>query len=146
VGNLLPVLTDHEKPVLAAAGRREGIEPGRSFLVDVFAERPFAGNPLAVVVGSRPCPRRRCSDRADFSETTFVTSVPEQDGGYRVRMFRRRGRWLCWPSILGTAWLVRACVEPTASGPVRLNLPVGQVPVTSNAADGGTQAWFLSRR
>jgi trans-2,3-dihydro-3-hydroxyanthranilate isomerase len=45
--------------------------------------------------------------------------------------------------ILGTAWVVHHHVAPEASGPVRLNLAVGQVPVTFDArADGGEVAWF----
>jgi len=121
----------------------------RFYIVDVFAERPFAGNPLAVVVGSEALPEetmQRVAAETSFSETTFVTPVPEQDGGYRVRMFTpAREVAFAGHPILGTAWVVRRYVEPAAFGPVRLNLSVGQVPVAfEDAAGGGTQAWFLA--
>src|SRR5688572_31162695 len=48
--------------------------------------------------------------------------------------------------ILGTAWVVRHYLEPEATGPVRLNLTVGQVTVTfesaSASSDGSEVAWF----
>ena len=62
----------------------------RFFIVDVFAERPYAGNQLAVVVGAADLSDEAMQQIAletNYSETTFVTSAPEADGGYRVRMF-----------------------------------------------------------
>ena len=82
----------------------------------------------------------------NYSETTFVTSAPEHDGGYRVRIFTpAREIAFAGHPILGTAWVIRHHVEPKASGPVRLNLAVGQVPVTfESSAGGGEVAWFLA--
>lgn len=121
----------------------------RLHIVDVFAERPYAGNPLAVVVGGG-----RLSDEAmrqiaaemNHSETTFVGFAPEADEGYRVRIFTpAREVAFAGHPILGTAWVVRHHVAPDAARPVRLNLAVGQVPVTfeSTPADGEV-AWFLA--
>ena len=54
------------------------------FLVDVFAERPYAGNQLAVVVGADagewPTERMQAFAREmNFSETTFASPSP-RDG------------------------------------------------------------------
>ncbi|WP_243469603.1 PhzF family phenazine biosynthesis protein [Klenkia marina] len=57
-------------------------------VVDVFAPRPFAGNPLAVVLDAADLTTEQCQALArefHLSETTFVTAV--DDGGYRVRIF-----------------------------------------------------------
>jgi trans-2,3-dihydro-3-hydroxyanthranilate isomerase len=82
----------------------------------------------------------------NYSETTFVTSTPEHDGGYRVRIFTpAREIAFAGHPILGTAWVVRHRVAPEVSGPVRLNLAVGQVPVTFEPfTEGGDVAWFLA--
>ncbi len=121
----------------------------RFYIVDVFAERPYAGNQLAVIVGADDLSddtMQRLAAETNYSETTFVTSAPEHDGGYRVRIFTpAREIAFAGHPILGTAWVVRHHVEPGSSGPVRLNLVVGQVPVTfESSADGTEVAWFLA--
>jgi trans-2,3-dihydro-3-hydroxyanthranilate isomerase len=121
----------------------------RFYIVDVFAERPYSGNPLAVVVGKEALSdetMQRIAAETNYSETTFVTPDPEEDGGYRVRIFTpAREIAFAGHPILGTAWIIRQHVLPEASGPVRLNLAVGQVPVTFElSAEGKEVAWFLA--
>ena len=121
----------------------------RFYIVDVFAERPYAGNQLAVVVDAADLSSETMQQIAletNYSETAFVTSAPEVDGGYRVRMFTpAREIAFAGHPILGTAWVVRHHVAPAVSGPVRLNLTVGPVPVTfESSPDGGEMAWFLA--
>lgn len=118
----------------------------RFHIVDVFAERSYAGNPLAVVVGGDLTDEtmQQVAAEANYSETTFVTPVPEADGGYRVRIFTpAREIAFAGHPILGTAWVIRHHVAPAPSVSVRLNLAVGPVPVSfeSTEADGAI-AWF----
>lgn len=120
----------------------------RFHVVDVFAERPYAGNPLAVVVGGDLSDEtmQQVAAEANYSETTFVTPVPEADGGYRVRIFTpAREIAFAGHPILGTAWIVRHHVASAPAANVQLNLAVGPIPVNfeSSAADGAT-AWFLA--
>lgn len=119
------------------------------YVVDVFAERPYAGNQLAVVVGENGLPddtMQQIAAETNYSETTFVTSVPEQDEGYRIRIFTpAREIAFAGHPILGTAWVIRHHLEPKGTGPVRLNLAVGQVPVTFESSPRGEEVgWFLS--
>jgi len=119
------------------------------YIVDVFAERPYAGNQLAVVVGADGLSdetMQQLAAETNYSETTFVSSAPEQDQGYRVRIFTpAREIAFAGHPILGTAWVVRHHVMQTVSDPVRLNLAVGQIPVTfESSAGGGEAAWFLA--
>lgn len=121
----------------------------RFHIVDVFAERPYTGNQLAVVTGGGDLSdetMQQLAAETNYSETTFVSSTPEPDEGYRVRIFTpAREIAFAGHPILGTAWVVRHHLAPAAAGPVRLNLAVGQVPVTfeSSAVDGEV-AWFLA--
>lgn len=121
----------------------------RFYIVDVFAERPYAGNQLAVVVGADDLSdetMQQIAAETNYSETTFVGSAPEHDQGYRVRIFTpAREIAFAGHPILGTAWVVRHHVMQEASDPVRLNLAVGQVPVTFESTAGGREvAWFLA--
>lgn len=121
----------------------------RFYIVDVFAERPYTGNQLAVVVGEGILSdetMQQIAAETNYSETTFVTPGPEPDGGYRVRIFTpAREIAFAGHPILGTAWVIRHHVLPEASGPVRLNLALEQVPVTfERSAEGSEVAWFLA--
>ena len=116
-------------------------------IVDVFAARPYAGNPLAVVLdadGMDTATMQLVAAETNYSETTFVGSRPEPDGGYRVRLFTpAREIAFAGHPILGTAWVVRQHMASGAAGQVRLNLAVGQVPVTFETDGAGAEsAWF----
>lgn len=68
---------------------------GRRFrLVDVFGERPLAGNPLAVVVDSEGLSTEQMLEITrwlDFSETTFLSPPESAEADYRVRIFTLAG-------------------------------------------------------
>jgi trans-2,3-dihydro-3-hydroxyanthranilate isomerase len=110
-------------------------ESPQLFLVDVFAERPYAGNQLAVVVGHKPeqWPAERMQAFAremNFSETTFAAPSPE-GGAYDVRIFTPTLELpFAGHPTLGTAWVLREHFtggqRPVA---IRLRLGIGEVPV-----------------
>jgi trans-2,3-dihydro-3-hydroxyanthranilate isomerase len=121
----------------------------RIYMVDVFAEQSYAGNQLAVVICEEALPddtMQQLAAEINFSETTFVTSQPEDNGGYQVRVFTpaREVAFTGHP-ILGTAWVLRHHVIAGECTQVQLNLAVGQVPVTfESSADGREVAWFIA--
>ncbi len=119
------------------------------YIVDVFAEQPYSGNPLAVVVGAEHLPdetMQLIAAETNYSETTFVTPTPDTDGGYRVRIFTpAREIAFAGHPILGTAWVLRHHVQRDGSGSVVLNLAVGRIPVTFDLSEEGNEvAWFLA--
>ena len=119
------------------------------YIVDVFGEQPYAGNPLAVVVGANDLSdetMQQISAETNYSETTFVSSMPDPDPGYRVRIFTpAREIDFAGHPILGTAWVIRQYLQPQARGPVLLNLRVGQVSVTFESDNEGKEVvWFLA--
>ncbi len=95
----------------------------RYVIVDVFSDRPLAGNALCVVLD--PCPEELMQPVAretNLSETTFVTE--RGDGAYSMRIFTP-GVELPFAGhpTLGTAWVM---------GPGRWlqTTPGGVIPVT----------------
>jgi trans-2,3-dihydro-3-hydroxyanthranilate isomerase len=119
------------------------------FVVDVFAERPYSGNPLAVVVSDEPLAEDRMQQIAaetNYSETTFVTPRSETDNGYRVRIFTpAREIPFAGHPILGTAWVLRQRLAPSRPESLYLNLPVGRVRVTfESGPDRREIAWFTA--
>lgn len=78
--------------------------------VDVFADRPGAGNPLAVVLdaeGLRDDEMQAIAKWTRLPETTFVLPATGDDASYRIRMFspRREVPFAGHPSV-GTAHAV----------------------------------------
>lgn len=118
-------------------------------VVDVFAERAYAGNQLAVVISERALPdatMQLIAGETNYSETTFVAPSPEPDGGYRVRMFTpAREIAFAGHPILGTAWVLRRQLGLDSSTQLLLNLAVGQVRVTFERDRAGPDVgWFIA--
>ena len=121
----------------------------RIYIVDVFAELPYSGNQLAVVTGADGLPdemMQRIAMETNYSETTFVNAVPQDDGAYRVRIFTpAREIVFAGHPILGSAWVIRKHIALDRPNTVLLDLAVGQIPVTFESSDtGGELGWFLA--
>ena len=104
------------------------------YIVDVFAEQSYAGNPLAVVVEANTLSTetmQRIAAEMNFSETTFVNPDAEKNNSYRVRIFTPTKEIdFAGHPILGTAMVVRDYVSNSSEKNVVLNLSVGPIPVT----------------
>lgn len=99
-------------------------------VVDVFAERPFAGNQLAVVLDAAalsPVQMQAIALETNFSETTFV--IHAAPGAADVRIFTPTSELpFAGHPTLGTAWVLAA-----GAPEVTLNLAAGAVPVRFEA-------------
>lgn len=62
------------------------------YIVDVFAENKYEGNQLAVFIPEEKMEQTEMQNIAremNFSETTFIMSGLQEDGGYDVKIFSR---------------------------------------------------------
>ena len=106
------------------------------YIVDVFAEHKYSGNQLAVVTesdGLSPDEMLQITREMHFSETTFICSDKQPNGGFDVRIFTP-GEEVPFAGhpTLGTAYVLSKVLQKQASSPVMLNLGVGQIPVTQH--------------
>ncbi|UBF24369.1 PhzF family phenazine biosynthesis protein [Kovacikia minuta CCNUW1] len=103
------------------------------YIVDVFAETKYAGNPLAVFTDAGRLATEQMQQIAkeiNFSETTFILSSEEQNGGYDVRIFTPvKELPFAGHPTLGTAFILQQEVIRQPVERVALNLKVGQIPV-----------------
>jgi len=103
-------------------------------IVDVFAQRKYAGNPLVVVrrAGSMPAEEMQAFAReTNFSETTFVRSDEVRDGAFDVRIFTpAREIPFAGHPTLGTAAVLLEEVVRKPVARIDLRLGVGVIPVT----------------
>lgn len=103
-------------------------------IVDVFAEEKYAGNQLAVVRYGRnvsDTEMQKIAREMNFSETTFVISDQEHDGGYDVRILTPKEEVpFAGHPTLGTAYVIRKEIVRKPVDQVLLNLKGGQIPVS----------------
>ncbi len=104
------------------------------YIVDVFAEKKFAGNQLAVFRGGAKLPlatMQAIAREMHFSETTFIMSEKKINGGYDVRIFTPGAEVpFAGHPTLGTAHIIRSEIAKSNPAKIMLNLKVGQIPVT----------------
>jgi trans-2,3-dihydro-3-hydroxyanthranilate isomerase len=105
-------------------------------IVDVFTDRAFAGNPLAVVHGAEALADEQLlaiAKEFNLSETTFPSVAAERGDGarkdYTVRIFTPAGEVpFAGHPTLGTAWVLRQHGR-IAAGPVVQRCGVGDIAV-----------------
>jgi trans-2,3-dihydro-3-hydroxyanthranilate isomerase len=103
------------------------------YLVDVFAEKKYAGNQLGVFRNAEVLSgeqMQRFAKEMNYSETTFILSDEQRDGGYDVRIFTPEQELpFAGHPTLGTAFVIQQEIIKKPVEKVVLNLGVGQIPV-----------------
>ncbi len=111
------------------------------YIMDVFTGQKYAGNQLAVFRDAADIPSEEMQQLAkelNFSETTFILSEQERDGGYDVRIFTPKEEVpFAGHPTLGTAFLIRNEMLKGNTDKVTLNLKVGKIPVTFDLDGAG---------
>ncbi len=104
------------------------------YILDVFAERKYAGNQLAVfrhVEGISEPEMQEIAKEMHFSETTFILSEDKRNGGYDVRIFTPEHEIpFAGHPTLGTAYVIQQEIVKEPVEKILLNLKAGQIPVT----------------
>jgi PhzF family phenazine biosynthesis protein len=103
-------------------------------LIDVFAEAPFTGNPLAVVHAAEGLSDEemvQITRWLNFSETTFLLPPTEVSADYQVRIFTSASELpFAGHPTLGTAYSwMKAGGEPKQSGRIIQQCGIGLVEV-----------------
>ncbi len=112
------------------------------YIVDVFAEEKYAGNQLAVIRNAKDLDTvtmQRIAQEMHFSETSFIESDNEADGGYNVRIFTPTQELpFAGHPTLGTAYIIQQEIISEPVERIVLNLKIGKIPVTFGDAPHNT--------
>ncbi|MBZ8181945.1 PhzF family phenazine biosynthesis protein [Oscillatoria salina] len=104
------------------------------YIVDVFAQKKYTGNQLAVFVDAEKISdeeMQKIAQEINYSETTFILSKQLQNNGYNVRIFTPQKELpFAGHPTLGTAYILQTKIAENSPIKVNLNLKVGQIPVT----------------
>jgi len=110
------------------------------YIVDVFAEEKYAGNQLAVFRHPKDLSdsdMQRIAQEMNYSETTFILSEEEREGGYDVRIFTPAEELpFAGHPTLGTAFVIQQEIIRKQVETVILNLKIGQIPVAFHYLEG----------
>jgi len=102
-------------------------------VVDVFAEKKYQGNQLAVVHADGGLPddlMLGITRETNYSETTFIESQDRENQVYRVRIFTQVGETpFAGHPTLGTAYVIQQTLAGEMVDTVTLDLKVGKIPV-----------------
>lgn len=119
------------------------------YIVDVFAQEKYAGNQLAVFTNAATLSTeqmQRFAKEMNYSETTFILSDQERSGGYDVRIFTPQEELpFAGHPTLGTAYILQRLIgQPIET--VRLNLQVGQIPVSLHYQDQQLEELWMQQK
>lgn len=131
---------------IALVVRRTRCEPRRMpdhLLLDVFTDRPFTGNPLAVFVEPGDLDTldmQRIANELNLAESVFTWEPPTEGGAWRTRIFTPQTElpFAGHPTI-GAAWALVVSGRVAVSGDqvtVDLAEKVGDVPVRLECEEG----------
>jgi trans-2,3-dihydro-3-hydroxyanthranilate isomerase len=120
------------------------------YIVDVFAQRKYVGNQLAVVRNAAAIAdedMQLIAREMHFSETTFILSEQQRDGGFDVRIFTPEEELpFAGHPTLGTAYVIQQEILRERAEEVRLNLKVGQIPVGFTYRDGQPEVLWMRQQ
>jgi trans-2,3-dihydro-3-hydroxyanthranilate isomerase len=119
------------------------------YVVDVFAEQKYSGNQLAVVIDTGKIidsEMQKIANEMHFSETAFIHSDKQGNGGYNVRIFTPKVEVpFAGHPTLGTAYIIKQTLAEKNPEEIILNLKVGQIPVTFGAKIDGKQTLWMKQ-
>lgn len=126
----------------------------RFIQVDVFTDRPFGGNPLAVfpeAEGLTTEEMQRLAREMNLSETTFVLPPPAEgaDFDFRVRIFTPAAELpFAGHPVVGTHWVLAHLGRVELREPVtrvRFELGVGVLPADLHVASGQVERVVMTQ-
>jgi trans-2,3-dihydro-3-hydroxyanthranilate isomerase len=120
------------------------------YIVDVFAESKYAGNQLAVFRSGKDyadSEMQQIAKEMNYSETTFIISDEEHNGGYEVRIFTPAEEIpFAGHPTLGTAYIIMQEIIKKPVDTIVLNLKIGKIPVTFQYVEGKLDTLWMKQK
>ena len=115
------------------------------YIVDVFAEKKFEGNQLAVFLcenGITDSEMQKIAKEMNYSETTFITSIEN----YTVRIFTPEIELpFAGHPALGTAYVIQREIIKSNIKTLLLNLKIGQIPILFKYKSGEAEEIWMEQ-
>ncbi|KAF2330351.1 PhzF family phenazine biosynthesis protein [Flavobacterium ginsenosidimutans] len=107
------------------------------YIVDVFADKKYAGNQLAVFMDAGNLSKEQMQQIAreiNFAESTFVTKLDRENNKAEIRIFTPAHEMqFAGHPIIGTSWVLMNKIFENSPNEIKLEVPIG--PIAINKSD-----------
>jgi trans-2,3-dihydro-3-hydroxyanthranilate isomerase len=107
------------------------------YIVDVFSEKKYAGNQLAVFMDAGDLSTeemQRIAREINFAESTFVTQLQPETNAATIRIFTPVSEMqFAGHPIIGTSWVLMNKIFENQPQNITLTVPIGEIPVQQTA-------------
>jgi trans-2,3-dihydro-3-hydroxyanthranilate isomerase len=103
------------------------------YIVDVFAEKKYAGNQLAVFLGAEALSTeemQKIAREINFAESTFITKIQPEKNSAEIRIFtvEHEMKFAGHP-IIGTSWVLMNKIIESQPRNFNLSVPIGEISI-----------------
>lgn len=103
------------------------------YIVDVFAEKKYAGNQLAVFLnagGLNAEEMQKIAREINFAESTFITAIHPEKNSAVIRIFTAEHEMqFAGHPIIGTSWVLMNKIVESQPRNFKLSVPIGEIPI-----------------
>jgi len=103
------------------------------YIVDVFAEKKYAGNQLAVFLdadGLDTEMMQKIAREINFAESTFITGIQSENSSAAIRIFTAEYEMqFAGHPVIGTSWVLMNKIIESQPRSLKLKVPIGDIPV-----------------
>ena len=103
------------------------------YIVDVFTEKKYAGNQLAVFLNASELSTeemQKIATEINFAESTFITEFQPQSNRATIRIFTPENEMqFAGHPIIGTSWVLMNEIIESQPRNFKLSVPVGSIPI-----------------
>ncbi|CAM3482517.1 PhzF family phenazine biosynthesis protein [Flavobacterium chungbukense] len=101
------------------------------YIVDVFADKKYAGNQLAVFLEAEKLSTEQMQQIAreiNFAESTFVTKLDKENNKAEIRIFTPAHEMqFAGHPIIGTSWVLMNKIFENSPNEIKLEVPIGPI-------------------
>ncbi|MDI5949210.1 PhzF family phenazine biosynthesis protein [Flavobacterium yafengii] len=114
------------------------------YIVDVFTEKKYAGNQLAIFLeaeGLSDEQMQKIAREINFAESTFITKLSPESNTATIRIFTPEHEMkFAGHPIIGTSWVLMNKIFGNQPRNITLKVPIGEIPVHQS----GDLVWLKS--
>lgn len=103
------------------------------YIVDVFADKKYAGNQLAVFMNAENLSSQEMQQIAreiNFAESTFVTKLDRENNKAEIRIFTPAHEMqFAGHPIIGTSWVLMNKIFENSPNEIKLIVPIGPISI-----------------
>ncbi|WP_433816077.1 PhzF family phenazine biosynthesis protein [Flavobacterium johnsoniae] len=103
------------------------------YIVDVFADKKYAGNQLAVFLEAQNLSSdemQQIAREINFAESTFVTKLDKENNKAEIRIFTpAQEMQFAGHPIIGTSWVLMNRIFDNSPSEIKLEVPIGPIAI-----------------